>query len=253
MRYYTLLAFIGATLGCRLSMSPLQNRLDVGRESYAIFAADGEGGQGDLFAVAGAGGSIFPVTYTRLHESGPALSPDGTMLAFLRSRTAGDSADTRVVVMNLLNGAERVLFTSRPGRIPLKVGWYAAAPVLFIGTSGGVLEATLPPADLVVYPTANHTVATAALRVLLGSPAFAEVVPCDEQPGLCVAPLVGGGEESLGPDVSAAVPWGPDSLAYLSGGQLLVRPLAAGRSRVVNWVDPPDDPRQLTGFLPGSH
>lgn len=240
-----------AAIGCRMSLSPLQNRLDIGREAYVIFVAEGEGGQGDLFAVAAAGGSVYPVTYTRLNETGPVLSADGSMLAYLRSRSAGDSSDTRVVVMNLLNGAERVLFVAQPGRIPLRVGWHVDAPLLFIETSGGVLEATLPPADLVVYPTADHASATAALSLLLGRPAFAKVVPCSDASGLCVAPLGGGGEEPLGASVSAVASWGADSLIYLSGGEIMVRPMAGGRSRAVRWVDPPGNPSQFTGFVPG--
>jgi hypothetical protein len=56
----------------------------VGSESYVVFEAAGEDGQGDLYASPAAGGPSFPVTFSRAHETAPALSPDGTMLAYLR-------------------------------------------------------------------------------------------------------------------------------------------------------------------------
>ena len=71
-----LLVLLGGA-ACRVSLSPLQNRIAVGEESFVIFAADGEDAAGDLFAVRTNGGAVYPVTYTRLHETAPAFIETG--------------------------------------------------------------------------------------------------------------------------------------------------------------------------------
>ena len=89
-------------------MSPVQNRLAPGEEPFAIFVAAGEAGVGDLFAVRADGGTTS-IAYTRVREMAPALSPAGTDIAFIREGVRDDPSSRRVVVMNLLNGAERVI------------------------------------------------------------------------------------------------------------------------------------------------
>ena len=216
-----------------------------------MFVGDGEGGQGDLYAVRADGGSIYPVTYTRLHETRPVLSPDGVMVAFLRGRRAGDSTDYRVVVMNLLNGAERELFAAEEGRAPVKLGWHPTSPLLYVATTGGVLEASVPPGPLTVTAATDSAVADSALSVLLGRPAFARVTPCATGTGMCAQPR-SGSEQPLTEDAADIVPWGGDSLVYVTGTRLLVRPLGGGRSRDLRWVDPPDNVRFPTVFTAGA-
>lgn len=250
-RIFSAALMVVAVAACRVSLSPLQNRIDVGRETFVVFVGDGEGGRGDLYAVKADGGRVYPVTYTRLHETRPALSPDGVMLAFLRGRRAGDSTDYRVVVMNLLNGAERVLFTAESGRAPVTIGWHLTSPLLYIATTGGVLQATVPPGPLTVTAAADSAVADSALSVLLGRPAFARVAPCASGAGagMCVVTR-SGSEQQITEDPADIVRWGGDSLAYVTGGgtRLRIRSLGGGRSRDLRWVDPPANPRLPTVF-----
>ena len=86
--------------------------------------------------------------------------------------------------------------------------------------------------------------------MLLGTPAFARVVPCDDPDALCV---VGdsGPPALLAEQARDAARWGDDSVAYLAGDRLVVRPLGAGRPRVIAWSGVPARPRQLTAF-PGA-
>ena len=245
-----LAAGVTGAASCRVSLSPLQNHVAVGQENYVIFEADGEGeaGQGDLYAVLGAGGTVFPLTYTRVAESHPVLSPDGVMVAFLRSRQAGDSTDARVVVMNLLNGAERVVWRADQGRMPYRLGWHPRDPELFIATTGGVLRATVPPAPLAVVPAEDAALADSALAVMIGSPPFARVGQCAGGVELCVV-TPAGDEQVLLAGARDAFRWGPDSVAYVVGASLNIRPLAGGHDRVLRWTKPPRDPRHPTVFV----
>jgi len=249
-RAFAAALMVAAIAACRISLSPLQNRIDVGQETFVVFVGDGEGGQGDLYAVKADGGSVFPVTYTRLHETMPALSPDGVMLAFLRGRRAGDSTDYRVVVMNLLNGAERVLLTGGKDRAPVSLGWHPTDPVLYVATTGGVFEASVPPGPLTITAASDSAVADSSLSVLLGSPAFARVASCSTGAGMCVVPR-SGSEQPITEDEADVVRWGGDSLAYVTGTRLMVRPLGGGRSRNLRWVDPPANVRYPTVFVIG--
>ena len=251
-RVFAAAIMVAVIAACRVSLSPLQNRIDVGRETFVVFVGDGEGGQGDLYAVKADGGSVYPVTYTRLHETMPALSPDGVMLAFLRGRRAGDSTDYRVVVMNLLNGAERVLLIGEEHRAPVTLGWHPTNPVLYVATTGGVLEATVPPEPLTIAAAADSTVADSSLSVLLGNPAFARVAPCSTGVGMCVVTR-SGSEQKITEDAADITRWGGDSLAYVTGTRFMVRPLGGGRSRNLRWVDPPANVRFPTVFEIGEY
>jgi hypothetical protein len=55
----------------------------------------------------------------------------------------------------------------------------------------------------------------------------------------------------LAEEASDAARWGDDSVAFLTGGRLMVRPVGPGRLRVVEWSAIPARPRQLTVF-PGA-
>jgi len=213
-----------------------------------VFTADGEGDVGDLFAVRVSGGAVYPVTYTRLHETGPALSPSGIMLAYLRGGGVGDTGDDRVVVMNLLNGAERILYHATPGQEPLAVAWHPGEPVLYISTTGGILQAAAPPATSPVRQAQDQAVADSALSILLGSPPFASVTFCSTGVSLCVRSNTGDAQP-LGENVDEAMRWGGDSLAYFSNGSLHIRPLGSGRSRRLRWSDAPPNPRKATVSL----
>ncbi|HEX3274878.1 MAG TPA: hypothetical protein VHR43_08495, partial [Gemmatimonadales bacterium] len=45
-----------------------------------------------------------------------------------------------------------------------------------------------------------------------------------------------------------AARWGPDSVAFLVGNAIEVRPLGSGRARRVEWSGLPGPARQLTAF-----
>jgi hypothetical protein len=237
-----------ALTSCRVSMSPVQNRFAPGEEPFAVFVATGEAGLGDLFAVRADGGTTFPVTYTRVREMGPALAPTGTALAFIREGVAGDPSTRRVVIMNLLNGGERMLPpTETP---PEAVGWSAAATTLYVRTGSVTVAAPAPPgkSTLSVLDSAEAVRADSAFDVLLGTPAFGRAVECPES-GVCVV-LASGERSVLAADGRGAVRWGSDSVGYFVGAGFVVRPLGPGRLRELRLTPPRMEPREMT-FYPG--
>ena len=224
-------------LGCRVSVSPLQNRIAVGGEPFVIFVGEGEDGAGDLFAAAAAGGTVHPITFTRLHETMPQLAPNGTTVAFLRSRRAADSAEYRVVVLNLLNGAERTLFRASNDELIRHIGWSVEGTTLYVATNVGVYMLAPPPAGAaaVAVPMSSRAGADSAFRVYVGSPAFAEVRACSWkgiESALCVYPRANT-EALFVPGGHDPVRWGSDSIGYVRQGDLEVRPLGSGRVRRV--------------------
>lgn len=232
---------------CRISMSPLQNRLAPGEEPFAVFVANGEAGLGDLYALRADGGTTIPITYTRVRELAPSLSPAGTALAFIRETVAGNPTTRRVVVLNLLNGNEALI----PGtRQPAAVAWSADGTTLYIRTGGEVLAAAAPPAEPRVraLDSLESAHADSAFWALLGTPAFGRAVECPES-GVCVV-LADGSRNVLAADGRGAVRWGSDSVGYFVGAGFVVRPLGAGRAREVKLIPPREDPREMT-FYPG--
>lgn len=233
---------------CRVSLSPLQNRIAVGREAFAVFVAEGEGGTGDLYAVPASGGATTPITYTRLRELAPALAPQGTALAFIREATPGEPGTRRVVVMNLLNGAERMPpATQTP---PDAVAWSGDGTEIFMRAGDSLFSTPAPPAPGVWRPLAGAelTRADSAFMVLLGTPAFVRAVECPEV-GVCVE-LPDGEVSVVDREGKGAVRWGSDSIGYFAGAGFVVRPLGAGRPRDVRLIPPRSEPRELT-YFPG--
>jgi WD40-like Beta Propeller Repeat len=237
-------------VGCRGNLSPLSNRLRIGVESYAVFVGDGEGGVGDLFAAAAGGGPAFQVTFSRVDERAPALSPDGSMLAFLRARAPGDTSVAALVVMNLLNGAERRI-PAGPDVGPEAVAWSPDGARLFLRGRDGLFQTPAPPATpaLAPVPAEDRAEADTALAVILGDPPQGIAARCDTGPGLC-ARMADGTVVQLADSALGVAGWGPDSVAYLEGGVYVVRPLAGGRIRELHWTRAPAHPRGLT-FFPG--
>ena len=233
-----------------MSLSPLGNRLEVGAESYVVFEAAGEDGQGDLYASPASGGPIFPVTFSRAHETAPALSPDGTTLAFVRAPREADSAGYRVWIMNLLNGAERELPVSPVGA-PRRVAWSRDGQRLFVRTSGGDLVAPAPPASPDLQPAigALQAAADSTFQVVLGDPPFAIVTRCTDGVGLCVSPD-SGDAQVLAPGGRDPFLWGTDSVGYFVGNEIEIRPLGGGTTRRVIWANVPVAPRTAT-YFPG--
>lgn len=216
-----------------------------------IFAADGEEGVGDLFASSTAGGAVFQVTFTRADERLPALSPSGTMLAFVRKAGSGAQARMSLVVMNLLNGAERRVELG--GKTVDAVAWSADGTLLFIRATDGLAVTAVPPAPLALTPVPSTGLAAAdsLFRVLLGDPPQAEAVPCASA-GLC-ARFADGHEQSIAPTGSSPVRWPGDSLLYREGERWVVRPLGGGKSRDLLWRKSLGQVRSLTVFGGPAH
>jgi hypothetical protein len=230
-----------ALAGCRVSLSPLQNRIAFGQEPFLVFAATGEGRVGDLYAVKPAGGEIWPVTYTRVDERLPAIAPNGVGLAFVRRARGRDD----VVVMDLSTGRERRALRLEADSVT-GLAWRGQEEV-WVRTAGRAWRVTRAgePAPLEA-PAAERD---SAFLVLLGEPAFASAAPCDTAPGVCVRTREGAGSP-LAPEGRDAARWGADSVGYFVGDRLVVRSLGPGRERVLRWHPEPVAPRAVT-YFPG--
>lgn len=231
-------------LACRGSLSPLSNRLQVGQEPYLVFVGDGEDHQGDLFASPAGGNAMFQVTFTRVNERLPALSPDGTGLAFIRSAPGAEAASNTLVVMNLLNGAERQV--GLPGPDPSALAWSRDGARVFV-RNGHLRWTPAPPGDMLLAEVlpAEWPAVDSLFRVLLGDPPIAEAVACDS--GLCTRTR-DGVLQPLVPLGRFASVWSGDSILYQSGAAWVVRPLAGGRVRRLAWGRPPAQLRDVTVF-----
>jgi len=231
------------------TIPPLRGKIDVGREAYAVFVG-GSGVSGDLYAVRANGGPAFPITYTPVAELAPALSPNGTDVAFLRSQSLRDTTPATIWVMNLLNGNERELELPQGAGIPERVGWSDDGNTVVVRAGPGLYQFDAPPAKPKARSVAPEESAAAesSLAVLLGDPVFARVVLCKRTTDLCLQ------TRRRGPGILAQaardpVRWGPDSVAFLVGEDILqIRPLAKGRPRALNWSNVPARPRQVTFF-----
>ncbi len=231
------------------SLPPLRGKAEIGKDPYAVFAADVPGGT-DLFAVLPTGGAPIQLTFSPVDESDPELSPDGSTVLFLRHERR-DSVDRRTVwLLNLLSGSERELeLPSSWKAVPVQAAWSADGRYVYVRTSRAMARFAAPPAGgfPAVVGAAEQSRADSSFLVLLGSPAFSAVAECGD--GLC----------TVGPDntrtplaVAARDParWGADSVGYFNGERFTIRPLGPGRTRALQWSPAPVHPRHLT-FFPG--
>ena len=241
----------GCLLAACRGISPLSNKITPGEEPFVIVVGEGNDGETDLFAASTGGGDVVRLTFTRDLESSPALHPSGGAVAFLR-RAAGTDPRTWLVVLNLVNAAER------EAEVPVAigqaglVGWSRDGTMLYVGGTTAVAVTPAPPAGLVLDVVAasdpRRGAADSSLGVLLGDPPVAEVVPC---PGDGVAPTfcalgATGTVQPLGEFVRGTFRWGPDSLGYFDGERLMVRSLGGGRPRHVAWTRAPSHAREAT-------
>ncbi len=240
---------LGVVAGCRGTLSPLSNRIKVGEEPFVIFVADGEEGNGDLFAVPASGGTAFQVTFTRVDESRPALSPDGSVVAFARGGFQAD-APVSVALLNLVNGGERRIDLPQGAGVQ-RISWSADGTEIFIRTGAGTFASAAPPASPLLHavPASDATIADSALTVLLGDPPFATAGPCSAGQGLCA--LGGSSETLLDPEGRDPLRWGGDSVAFFVDNSLVVRPLGAGRVRRVG-LEPRARPPARGELHPGA-
>ena len=226
--------------------TPLAREVTIGTDAYAVFVGDGRGAGSDLYAVPGRGGRAIQLTYSPVDEMAPALAPDGGALAFVRRVPNGGRS---VWVLNLISGAERELAPPDSAAPAIRVGWSADGSALYVETDGGdVWRAAAPPRDPAPAPVGRGNAgADSALAVLVGAPAFARVAPCADDPAALCATSPDGVSQ-LASSARAPARWGGDSVAYLAGDDLMVRPLGPGRVRAVEITDPPRNPRELTAF-----
>jgi hypothetical protein len=230
------------------TLPPLRGKIDVGRESYAVFVG-GSGMSGDLYAVRANGGPVSQITFTTVAELRPVLAPNGTDVAFLRGVSFRDSTPASLWVMNLLNGAERELKLPTEAGPPSQVAWSPDGGALILRAANGLYRLDAPPGrpNAQPVPAAERAAAESTLSVLLGDPVFARVVPCRRGDDLCVMPR-SGKSGILAQAASDPVRWGGDSVAFFAGELLQIRPLARGRPRLLHWSEAPARPRQVTFF-----
>jgi len=243
-------ATLGACVlgGCSGTLPPLRGQIEVGREAYGIVVAGGDAAGGDLYAVRASGGPVIPVTFSNVGEMRPALSPDGVRLVFLRGRAVGDSTPGSVWVMNLQTGGEREIVLPKDAGVPRQVGWSRDGRTVTVAAGSGLYRAGPPNEGKAVHVTASErAVAESSLAVLLGDPVFARVVPCAEPGALCVVGDTGT-PGLLAEDARAPARWGTDSVAFLVGDEIEVRPLGPGLARRIDWSGLPGRARELTAF-----
>lgn len=222
-----------SALGC--SFSPLANRIDIGEEAFVVLVARGSDGFVDLFAVPAGGGTTARITFTAMPESHPALSRGGDVLAFLRGRDTLPATPRDVVVMNLLNGAERTMpIPDGAGRID-RLAWSDDGTQLLLATATGTWAIAAPPAKPVAEQLQGNArdVADSALGTWLGRPRFARAFNCPAGAGVC---LVGPSGDtavlaSRGRDPFA---WGLDSVGWFEGDAMYVRSLGPATPRPVS-------------------
>lgn len=254
---WAILAFACGLTACGDVMSPLRKLGTPGEDPYLVFVAQSRDGNAELYVSRPDGRDIRPVTFSPLWESRPVLTPDGDVVAYLRSVDTVPATPRSVWLTNLLNGAERELPVPAGAVVTRLAWWREGRELLGRTTSGAILAWPMPPGK--AQPNgllgADLDSARSAFEVLLGDPPFARIVPCaPDAPAECAQPLNDTATTRVPLadfPVRDAVRWRGDSVAYLIGDSLRVRPLGRGRERRVEWAPRvPEAPRQFT-FFPG--
>lgn len=248
MRREVLPLLLAALAACS-GISPLRHRFEVGQDAYLILVADAPDGRGDLWATSADGSGAVQVTFSLPAEWSPRLSPNGDIVAFLRSREEGDTARTHIWLLNLLNGAEREMKLPDSTGAPLAIAWVDDGRALLVRTTQSLFRLAAPPfpPGASEIPAGERVHAAREMSVRVGDPAFGSVAACDSLPGLCVYP----DSESPALVVEGATDpfrWGTDSLAYLLDGEIVVRPVGPGRERQFRPSPSLRNPRDYTVF-----
>ena len=238
-----------ALLGACGPLPPMRHRIEAGEDPYVVFVADAPDGRGDLWAMNTGGGESVQLTFSLPAESRPALSPDGDVIAFLRARSSADTVHRRAWLLNLLNGAEREMELPEGAGAPIEVAWRGRGALL-VRTSDGtyLLDAPPAPADPRRVSPAEAARADSAFAVHVGDPPFGCIMACADGSGLCVGDGAGRAS-SLAPGGRDPMAWGADSVGYVEGSELVVRPVGPGRARRARLPTRLAHAREFTAFL----
>jgi hypothetical protein len=233
----------GYFLACNLT--PLTNKIEVGEEAFVIAVGEGSDSMTDLFAVPAGSGTFARLTFNRAEERLPRLAPDGLRVAYLR-RTQRE-ASWSLVVLNLLTNAEQSGMLPAAAGEPEGLGWSRNGRSIVLRARGYYTMTTVPGgAALLLVDSALLRQADSATRELLGAAEEGIVRRCGAE--LCIA--VGDSVTPLGPGITGAVRWGPDSVGYFANGSFEVRPLGGGYPRRPAWKGLPSRLRDVT-YHPG--
>ncbi|MES2304860.1 MAG: hypothetical protein V4558_05105 [Gemmatimonadota bacterium] len=243
LHYRTLAALALLLTAAACNLSPLRNRIKVGEEPIVVFVGEGVDGNTDLFVVPAGGGTIVQLTFTPLRESMPRINLRGDAVAFLRARDTLATSANEVILMNLLNGAERQLpVPDSAGRITM-IAWGGSGNTLYVRSARGswLLSTPPEPARAVAATGAEVARADSFFQLWVGTPPFAYITRC-----------AGGGICAQGPVVKATtltteghdpLLWGTDSVAWFEGDGMVIRGIGPGTVRRMLWRHPPGHPR----------
>lgn len=224
--------------------TPLSNRIEVGEEPFVIGVGEGPDRQTDLYAASANGGAFIRLTFTRLEERFPALSPDGIRVAFFRAGPGDIPAKWNLVIYDLRRNDEHSAPLPPAAGAPEALGWSGDGARLAVRAGGIFLASPATELELTPVPEPSALPADSLTRPLLGDPPAAMIRACAGA-GLCVM-TAGDSASPLPPDARDAIRWGGDSLGYFTARGFEVRPLAGGRSRHPVWSAAPDGLRQIT-------
>jgi len=227
-----------AASGC--AVTPITGKIAAGDEAFVIAVGEGTDGATDLFAAPATAGKYYRLTFSRVVEDRPRLSPSGTVVGFFRRLPTA----TELVLLDLTSMAER---RARLPGTASRIGWSEAGDTVFVAAAADTLMAALaaPEFSLTPVPPGLRGGAARAIGEWLGPSGFAVVGPCRHREGVCA--LVSDSVETLlGPVDLEPVRWGPEAVGYVRDGRIEVRPLGGGRPTHPNLAEAPRGLRQLT-------
>jgi hypothetical protein len=232
-------ALPAATVAC--GFSPISHRIKVGEEPYFVFVGEGVDGHTDLFTALPGGGTVYQLTFTPVPEALPRLAPGGGLVAFVRGDDTLPATLRHVVVMNLFDGNEgRADLDNGAGPVEA-LAWAGDGKALYARAGGVEWRIAVPPASAPPLRVTGAAV-DSALEVWLGNPPFARAISCPGG-GVCV---IGsrGDTATLADEGHDPMRWGGDSVAWIEGADVVVRPLGPGRARRIALDQPPGHMRQ---------
>lgn len=238
-----LTAYLAAITAC--GVSPLTNKIKVGEEPFVVVVGEGPDSLTDLYAAPAGGGRFIRLTFNRPEERFPRLSPDGSMVAFLRARSGIKGPPWSLVVLDLRSSAESAGPVPEGVGEPDRLGWTRDGRGIVV-SAGGFLITPVLPDQVKLRPVTTDSVALAdsLSREVLGEPPRGMIRECPNG-GLCVV-AERGEVTRLDTTATGAVRWSADSLGYFLPGGFEVRPLGGGRPRRPAWIGSPARIRQLT-------